>query len=388
MSLPFFTVIVPTKNRSLILAQAIQSVLSQTVSDFELLVVDNDDDQEATRNLVLEYTDARVRYFRTGDLSMPDNWEYGFAQARGEYVLMLQDKSVLKFHALERLREVVASRHCEAVSWLQDIFNDLETPPRVVQEPATGQVRRISSKDVLETFLTKSRSEAGRVLPRGLNSCIHRSLIETIRNGPAARLFLPTSPDYTFSFLQLRHTDSIVHVDETLTIYGSCRVGQGRKSIYKEDRPAELVRDFGHGDSEFFNKTPIKARLLTSGIYNDYLKVTDLVGGRLAECPLHLPNYFVEADRDIEAGTRLGLDMSGERAAWWAAYRLQEPAVQREVQRVLNPPKSALKSVARALGLNYLRHRARRVSKDPPRLPTFPTALDYARWLAEQPLLD
>jgi len=48
----------------------------QTLDDIEIIVVDNDDTEE-TAKVVKKIDDGRIKHFRTGNLSMPDNWEFG-----------------------------------------------------------------------------------------------------------------------------------------------------------------------------------------------------------------------------------------------------------------------------------------------------------------------
>jgi glycosyltransferase involved in cell wall biosynthesis len=58
---PFFTVIIPTHNRSKLLKRAIQSVIDQTFSNFELLVVD-DHSSDDTKQIVRSFKDDRITY--------------------------------------------------------------------------------------------------------------------------------------------------------------------------------------------------------------------------------------------------------------------------------------------------------------------------------------
>src|SRR2546425_2856665 len=100
----FFSVLLPTKNRSEIVGGAIQSVLDQTFGDFELVISDNDDSETATRDAVAKFSDPRIRYFRTsGKLPMHENWENAFNQATGDYVLILEDKQRFVNNTLEIL---------------------------------------------------------------------------------------------------------------------------------------------------------------------------------------------------------------------------------------------------------------------------------------------
>lgn len=61
MDSPFFTVIIPTHNRSALLKRAVDSVLIQTYDNFELFIVD-DHSSDDTPNMVKSLTDPRIRY--------------------------------------------------------------------------------------------------------------------------------------------------------------------------------------------------------------------------------------------------------------------------------------------------------------------------------------
>lgn len=87
---PLLTIIIPTFNWSTVLPYSIGSVLRQTFSDFEVLVVGDGctDDSEA---VVKAVGDKRVRWINlpanTGHQSEPNN--EGLRQARGEFIAYL-----------------------------------------------------------------------------------------------------------------------------------------------------------------------------------------------------------------------------------------------------------------------------------------------------------
>ena len=60
--MPFFSVIIPAYNRRAMLARAVESVLSQTFRDYELIVVD-DGSTDGTADEMEKYR-GRVRYIR------------------------------------------------------------------------------------------------------------------------------------------------------------------------------------------------------------------------------------------------------------------------------------------------------------------------------------
>jgi glycosyltransferase involved in cell wall biosynthesis len=89
-------VIVPTRNRAPLLAAAIDSVLAQTLCDFELLVVDDASTDDTPRLLrARAAADARVRPLRLaarGGCNLARN--LGIRHARGRYVAFLDDDDI------------------------------------------------------------------------------------------------------------------------------------------------------------------------------------------------------------------------------------------------------------------------------------------------------
>src|SRR4029450_5285270 len=87
---PSVTVIIQTYNRSNILGYVISTVLAQTRSDWELLVI-GDGCTDDTAQVVAAFADPRIRYSnlesRVGDQSGPTN--EGIRIARGRYIALL-----------------------------------------------------------------------------------------------------------------------------------------------------------------------------------------------------------------------------------------------------------------------------------------------------------
>ena len=89
------TVITPTYNRTEYLAHAIDSVLAQTFTDFELIVDDNKPGSEArkaTEEIIKHYNDSRLRYIQNEkNLGGAASRNVGIFSAKGEYIAFLDD---------------------------------------------------------------------------------------------------------------------------------------------------------------------------------------------------------------------------------------------------------------------------------------------------------
>jgi len=102
MSSPRVTVIIATYNWSTVLPYAINSVLAQTMSDFELLVV-GDGCTDDSEQVVGAIKDPRVRW-----INLPENFGHqagpnnrGLAEAKGEFVAYLGHDDLWLRHHLQ-----------------------------------------------------------------------------------------------------------------------------------------------------------------------------------------------------------------------------------------------------------------------------------------------
>jgi glycosyltransferase involved in cell wall biosynthesis len=87
---PFFSVILPTFNRAHLISGAIESVLGQTFSNWELIIIDDgsgDNTFEIIRPFVLNDDRLRYHFARNRGLAMARN--SGIQMSRGKYITFL-----------------------------------------------------------------------------------------------------------------------------------------------------------------------------------------------------------------------------------------------------------------------------------------------------------
>ena len=88
--MPTVSVIIPTYNRALIIKDAIQSVLNQTYSDYEIIVVD-DGSTDNTNNVINDFRSRseKVHYIYQENKGRSAARNLGIRAARGDYVAFL-----------------------------------------------------------------------------------------------------------------------------------------------------------------------------------------------------------------------------------------------------------------------------------------------------------
>jgi len=87
---PFFSVVIPTYNRADILPRSIDSVLSQTYKDYELIIVDNGSTDNTQEWLSDNYQDDRIIYhYQEGSGSPASPRNTGISFAKGQWICFL-----------------------------------------------------------------------------------------------------------------------------------------------------------------------------------------------------------------------------------------------------------------------------------------------------------
>ena len=101
MVVPQITVAMPVYNGEGYVHLAIQTVLDQTYSDFELLIVDNCS-TDGTLEVVKAFSDPRIRlHVNSSNLGMVGNWNRSVELATGEYIKFLSHDDLLDPTCLE-----------------------------------------------------------------------------------------------------------------------------------------------------------------------------------------------------------------------------------------------------------------------------------------------
>ncbi len=113
---PKITVVIPTYNKANYISQTIDSVLNQTVTDFEIIIVD-DFSSDNTEEIVKPYLAENIKYYKHNTNWGPGaTFNDGIEKARAEFVtLIASDDILLPEHLDLVLKEFKSNKEVEAV---------------------------------------------------------------------------------------------------------------------------------------------------------------------------------------------------------------------------------------------------------------------------------
>jgi len=81
----FFSIIIPTYNRAHTIRRPIDSILAQTFTDWELIIVD-DGSTDNTKEIIDGYNDQRIRYVWQENQERSEARNHGISLAKGEWI--------------------------------------------------------------------------------------------------------------------------------------------------------------------------------------------------------------------------------------------------------------------------------------------------------------
>ena len=107
MTTPLISVILPTYNHAHFLGKAIESVLSQLYTNWELLIIDNHS-EDNTDEVIASFSDCRIRTLKThndGVIAVSRN--IGIIEAKGEWIAFLDSDDTWYNQKLSTVTELI-----------------------------------------------------------------------------------------------------------------------------------------------------------------------------------------------------------------------------------------------------------------------------------------
>ncbi|ELS34712.1 MULTISPECIES: glycosyltransferase family 2 protein [Pseudanabaena] len=126
--MPKVSVIMPVYNVEKYIAETISSVLAQTFTDFELLVID-DESKDTSIEICEGFTDARIQIIHQKNRGLAGARNTGIRHAKGEYLAFLDSDDVWRSQKLEKHVQHLDANPAIGVSFCSSEFIDDDSQP-------------------------------------------------------------------------------------------------------------------------------------------------------------------------------------------------------------------------------------------------------------------
>lgn len=214
-SLPLVSIIIPVHNAEDFLDECLQSVITQTYKNLEIIIVD-DDSTDASKDIFNRYLkrDARVKSYSVNKHNAASTRRYGIQQASGSYICFADADDILHKGYVDTLYSVMQKTHMKITSGM--IASIATSGDMLTLPEGSGKVR--VQGDLLQYFGENYHSK-DRV--RHIAQSINAKLFEKSIFDSVDYSVLKTSvlEDNYILAQVLRRADGIALVDSGLYYY-------------------------------------------------------------------------------------------------------------------------------------------------------------------------
>ncbi|MGY3718135.1 glycosyltransferase family 2 protein [Sutcliffiella cohnii] len=200
---PLVSVIIPAYNAEKVIDKTIESVLSQTFSDFEVIVV-NDGSKDRTSDIVQKYTvkDIRVRLINQLNQGVSAARNKGIKEAKGSYISFLDSDDYYDIRFLEEMYMRIKSEDSDICYCGYN---------RVTPEGKSKVITKFQKNDLLKSYIK------GRIRVHTSGWIIKKDLVDI--NGISFSEDLSWGEDFEFFCKVLVTANRFSYVEGYLTNY-------------------------------------------------------------------------------------------------------------------------------------------------------------------------
>jgi glycosyltransferase involved in cell wall biosynthesis len=86
--MPYFSIVIPLYNKENFIIHTVKSVLAQTFTDFEIIIV-NDGSTDNSEEITLQIKDPRIRYYLKENGGVSSSRNFGIEKAKSDYIAFI-----------------------------------------------------------------------------------------------------------------------------------------------------------------------------------------------------------------------------------------------------------------------------------------------------------
>lgn len=263
--LPLISIVLPAYNAEKTIGQCVESILSQSFKDFELIIVD-DGSTDQTYNLCIEYHDERIAVFHNDNQGVSATRNFGIEKARGKYIIFVDADDALPIESL--------SIRVSDIEGYDLIVCSYSMNNAVIEN---GYCEGVSSKEALYRIaLTTWIRYEGYIWNKMFN-------LEIIKNNKISfREDIYYNEDRLFCVEYLKHCTKVLFNDKVVYLYNDDSIGamqrikkvtdEDKEKILSEFKTYDMMIELVGNDDELKKKIKLNEFFRARNIYRSVPK--------------------------------------------------------------------------------------------------------------------
>ncbi len=238
------SVIVPVFNVEKYLRQCIESLIEQTLTDIEILLID-DGSPDSSGEICDEYakSDSRIKVFHKKNEGASLSRKYGVQHARGEYICFIDSDDYAENDFLENMYKAISENNADLAECDYTTFSEKAKNRKKLYEKGFA-----AEKAEFLNFVAKNTIINGDVAVVMWNKIYKRSLIvDNVRDYGECLL-----EDYIFNMQYYTAVNKYVYVDKPLVNYRQVTNSLSRKI---NPKAYMILKDVQEAKRDFMQKT-------------------------------------------------------------------------------------------------------------------------------------
>jgi glycosyltransferase involved in cell wall biosynthesis len=197
--MPYFSIVIPVYNKERFVAETLKSVLSQTFTDYEVIII-NDGSTDESEARILEFSDNRIRYFSKKNEGVANARNFGIEKASSEYICFLDADDYW-------YPEFLGTMHCYTLEFpKQKAFaSAIEIETRNHRIKAQYSIPGTSESEIVDFF--KASQKECVMWTSGV--CLHKEVFEkigvfdtNIKHGEDTELWIRIGLEFPIVFIR------------------------------------------------------------------------------------------------------------------------------------------------------------------------------------------
>lgn len=297
---PFFSIIIPTRNRVDTLKYSIKSILNQEFEDYEIIICNNNSIDD-TEEIVKNFANEKIIYMKSDiDLSMTDNFELAYSKATGQYVTYIADNdgfidgSLSFLYKLLKLNNYPNIIRWEKNHYIWPCFDSINK--NTLRIKLNKRIQIYHSKDIVKEIIEKKRDYTS--LPMIYTSFIKKDLIDSFRS-KTGKLFHSVSPDLSTGFSFTMVERNYLSLSYGITCLGNSSKSNGHNCLRKKDN--DISKDFRNlmntSKIKFHPNIPL-VKSFTAAVIEAYVTIKEVLDFKSID-NLNIKQVYLDIIKDV-----------------------------------------------------------------------------------------